>query len=137
MKSAKCSRIQGRDCHGKFAKGCSGNPAGKKKGCLSKHTRQLKELFAEHSERIAMRIIGQAESGCTASQRLLYDKFHANLRPVSEPLPPGVVATAEGILKAVSDNQITPETGKAILELVELASFEKRLQAIEQALSEK
>lgn len=129
---AKCRTNAGR-----FRKGVSGNPKGKKRGTKNKRTAWNELLIPIHDDLFGV-ICEQALEGCRASQRLLAERIWSPLRSVSLPLPLGVGTDGDAILKAVQTGTIDPDTAKILLDMLltrakisEFTDLERRIRALE------
>jgi len=80
---AKCRLNTGRDSKGKFKKGCSGNPSGKKPGTRNKRTEWIELLTPIHDDLFKV-VSKQALRGCRASQRLLFERIWPALKSTDE-----------------------------------------------------
>jgi len=130
---------------GRFQKGQSGNPAGKKRGTRNKATVMVEALMREGAEAITNAVVAAARNGDLAAARIILDRIApARKDPVIElALPPlktasDAVEAMATIMQAVSDGEISPSEATALTELVtsftrtlELIEFERRLIALE------
>src|SRR5215217_80431 len=131
----------------RFKPGQSGNPSGRPAGSRHRTTLAIEELLDGEAEKITRKAIDMALSGDTVAMRLCLDRLAPPRRdrPVPFALPKldtveDAKAAAAAILKAVADGDMTPgEAGELskLLEsytrVIEVADFEKRLEALEQA----
>ncbi len=129
-----------------FAKGVSGNPAGKPKGAQNHATRAAKALLQGNLSAIVQSLIDAALSGDVSAQKIVIDKILPNAKelPISADLPQvdnaaSLPKLSAAILQAVSTGQLTPSEGQALSTLavhharsIELADFEARLSALEE-----
>jgi hypothetical protein len=128
-----------------FAKGQSGNPAGRRKGCRNKATRAAELYLDGEAEGLVRKAVEMAYSGDTLALRLCLERTIAPRRERPEPvaLPP-VRSTADlapamgAVAAAVARGLIT--TGQAaelsavfatLLRAVEASEFDRQLRAIE------
>ena len=129
---------------GKFA---SGNP-GKPKGARHKVTRAVKELLEGQSEAITQKAIDKALEGDATALRLCLERIAPARKDstVQFDLPPindasEAAQAAQAVLQAVSEGNVTPLEGAAVMGLVEsyrrtleLTEFEQRLRDLEEKL---
>jgi hypothetical protein len=128
---------------GRWAKGSSGNPAGRKPGTGA--VTRLRQAIAGHVSGIIERLVEQALRGDAASARLLLERVCPALRPTEDavqvPLD-GETLTAQGraVLLAVSEGRLAPGQGAALLEslgtmakLIESDELAARVAALERA----
>jgi len=131
-----------------FAKGVSGNPAGRPQGSRNRAT-PLRELISDdQSDAIVNMMIKAAMDGNLTAARYLLDRL-APASPsqpimIDLPLIDTVEAGAQAIdvtLKAVGQGDITLNEAKEVIELIkdrikliETVSFEQRLLKVEQEI---
>jgi hypothetical protein len=131
---------------GKFAKGQSGNPAGKPLGARHKATLAIEALFEGEAEAIGRKVIERALEGDPTALRLAVERV-APLRRgrvTNFDLPVvkngnDVVAAIGAVLQAIAAGQLTPDEGVLIgnvLEVkrrsIELVELEARLRVLEE-----
>jgi Family of unknown function (DUF5681) len=131
----------------RFAKGQSGNAAGRPKGARNRTTMAVERLLEGEAEAIARKAVELAKNGDTVALRLVLERV-APLRrgkPVRFDLP--TIETARdvstalgGILAAAAQGELTADeaaTIAGILEIqrkaIETLEIEARLAALEQA----
>ena len=128
-----------------FAKGQSGNPAGRRRGCRNKATRAAEAYLDGEAETLARKAVELALAGNPLAMRLCLERTIAPRRERPEPvaLPPlhntADLAPAMGaVAAAVARGLIT--TGQAaelsavfatVLRAVEASEFDRQLRAIE------
>ena len=128
-----------------FAKGCSGNPAGRPAGARNKATLAAEALLDGEAEALTRRAVARALAGSDRALQLCLDRILAPRRQRAAPfaLPPirsaaDLAATLHSILSAVAEGRLT--TGEAcelshvvqtFINAIETSDFERRLQAIE------
>ena len=131
----------GRNADGTFAHGNPGRP----KGTRLKVTRAVEELLEGEAEKISRKAIDLALEGDTTALRLCLERIAPPKKdaPVEFDLPPisnasEAASAAAAILSAVSDGEITPLEGVAVMGLVEnyrrvleTSEFEQRITALE------
>lgn len=131
-----------------FAKGVSGNPAGRPQGARNRST-ALRDLISDdQSEAILNTMIKAAMDGNLTAARYLLDRVApaSHSQSIMIDLPPieTVEAGAQAIdatLKAVGQGDITLNEAKEIIELIkdrikliETVGFEQRLLKVEQEI---
>jgi hypothetical protein len=132
-----------------FKKGESGNPEGRPKGTLNKRS-QLGKLLEPYAEQLVTKAIELALNGDANALRLCMERLIPKVRseaieinlPEIDPLNPEIlVEVGARILKAVANQEITPEQGKALSELleaqrknIEIFHIETRITEVERAL---
>ena len=128
-----------------FAKGTSGNPAGRRPGVLNKATMVAQSLLDGEAEALSRKAVELALEGSIAALRLCLERVCPPRKesPVAVKLP-----TVEGvadlpkltaaILKAVGEGKLEPGQAAALASLVanhgkllELAELEQRISALE------
>jgi hypothetical protein len=128
---------------GRWQKGESGNPTGRKPGSPDRRSQLRALIQAEAPELIAM-AVKLAKAGDATALSLLLARCVAPLRPASDPISfdmaPGasLADQARSILAAIADGRIDPHTGRALVDavaavgrVVELDEIERRLTALE------
>jgi hypothetical protein len=136
-----------RTPEGQFAKGFSGNLAGRPSGCRNHATRTAEILLDGEAEALTRKAVTLALGGDASALRLCLDRVIAPRRdrPVHFDLPPiadvADVATAmAAITAAVAAGAITPGEGAEVAKVVdaylralEASDFDQRLKALEAA----
>jgi len=136
-----------RTPEGHFAKGQSGNPAGRTLGCRNQATRIAEALLDGDVEALTQKAVALALDGNAAAMRLCFDRIIAprRARPVHLDLPPivepaDVAAAMAAITAAVAEGAITPAEGAEVgmvvetyLRALEASEFDRRLKALEAA----
>jgi Family of unknown function (DUF5681) len=109
-----------------FAKGQSGNPAGKPKGARNRSTLAAEALLDGEADKLTRKAIEMALAGDVVALKLCMERIlpPRKDRPIKLPLPPVVkVDDAAGamdvILAAVADGRITPSEAVAVAGLVD------------------
>ena len=122
-----------------FAKGQSGNPAGRAFGSRNKATMAAQKLLADEAEALTE----AALAGDPTAMRLCLERILPRDRAVRFALPPirsaGDIAEAMGaVTAALADGLITPAEGQAIarivttfVETIEVSDFDQRLRMLE------
>lgn len=130
-----------------FAKGESGNPSGKQRGCRHKATRAAQELLDGEVEALTRKAVEVALAGDTTALRLCLERICPPMkeRPIQTKLKLPATITAENapqvfsiILKAVASGGLCPGEGGALQKMVQLylsateyADLEKRIGELE------
>lgn len=124
-----------------------GNP-GKPKGTRHRVTRAVEKLLGDQSEALTQKAVDLALEGDTAALRLCMERIAPPRKdsPVSFSLPSvkttkDAAKAAQAALRAVSEGEITPLEGAAVMNLVEsyrrvleLSELEGRITGLEQAI---
>lgn len=130
---------------GRWPKGTSGNPAGKRKGTRHRATLLMEKLLAADAEAVVAVVIDAARMGDMTAARIVIDRLlpPAKDRPVVIELPDtstatGCEAAQAAIVAAVAAGSVTPSEGAAISELIEArrraietSELVRRMEAIE------
>lgn len=112
---------------GKFARGQSGNPAGKIKGTLNKRT-QLAKLLEPHATELINKAVELAKNGDVNALRLCIERLLPKVKSeaISMPLSnsdftktKALLAFGAEIIRAVTNQELTPEQGKTLVEIIE------------------
>ncbi|WP_109313553.1 DUF5681 domain-containing protein [Ruegeria sp. AU67] len=129
---------------GKFA---AGNP-GRPKGSRNKYLLAVESLLEDEAEGLARKAIELALKGDTTAMRLCLERIAPPKKDsaVSFDLPlmnsaRDAAASAQAVLRAVSQGDVTPLEGAAVMNLVEgfrrvleLSEYEDRINALERAV---
>ncbi len=135
----------GRKLDGTFARGHSGNPAGKRKGSRHRTTKAVEALLEGEAEQLTRVAVTRALAGDMMALRLCMDRIAPPLkdRPVTLQLPPvrdardhaPAIAAA---LEAMAGGELTPSEAQAFVGLIEqhrksieLGELESRIAALE------
>ena len=135
----------GRDQAGRFAKGHSGNPAGKPPGCRHKATRAAEALLAGEAGALTRKAIETALQGDVAALRLCLERLlpPRKDRPIEVDLPAlkrpsDITAAMATLARAVGEGQLTPSEAQAVASLleghrkaIETEELEARIVALE------
>ncbi len=150
MKNTQDPEIARRDQAGRFARGASGNPAGRPRGARNKATRAAETLLEGQAEALTQRAIEAALEGDGAALRLCMERILPPVKRRPMELDVGPVESARDVarvnlrlLEAVAEGQIPAadardalavfEGARAVLETAELeqriADLERRIDA--------
>jgi hypothetical protein len=133
----------------KFAKGQSGNPSGKPKGCRNATTILFDELLKDNARELVEKAIEMAKDGDGPALRLCIERLAPARkdRPVWFDLPEmkeakDAVNASAAIVAAVANGDLTPmeasELGKLVdsyARTLQAVEFEERLSKLEKAIS--
>jgi hypothetical protein len=136
-------RKSGRNTDGKFAEGNRGKP----KGARHKATLAVESLLDGSTEVLTQKAVDMALEGDTTALRLCLERICPARKdvPVQFDLPimsnsREATDAAQAVLLAVSEAQITPMEGAAVMGLVEsyrrtleVTEFDARIHKLEQA----
>lgn len=106
---------------GTFAKGQSGNPAGRPRTESAK----LRAAIAEHGEEVAAVVVDAALAGDMSAAKMVLDRILPPLKAQTEqarmdgPLPETIGELAEMFTKATADGSLPLEVGLRILDAIE------------------
>ncbi len=129
-----------------FAKGKSGNPAGKPKGARHKTTIAIEALLDGEAEALTRKAIEKAKEGDMTALRLYLDRIAPPRRdrPIAFQLRPienaaqGAAAMTD-IVAAVAAGDMSPLEANDVSKIIETfmraleaSNFERRLQALEE-----
>lgn len=128
-----------------FAKGETGNPAGRPKGARNRTTLLVEQMIEGEAEALTETAIRLAKAGDASLMRALLDRLAPPLRerPVQVDLPAlaspaDAPRIAAALLERAASGELTPTEAQGLAALietfrrqVELASFEERLAALE------
>ena len=127
---------------GRWQKGQSGNPAGRKKGIPNPQARLRKMIDVEA---LVAKLHETAMKGNTRAAELLLDRALPTLRPVAEPVElPGLkdaatlTAKAERIVELAAEGKVSPDVATALLsaigtlaKAIEIDELKRRIEALE------
>lgn len=130
-----------------WKKGQSGNLAGRPPGSRNKTTIAVQALLQGQAEKLTQKAIESALEGDMAALKLCIDRIVPAIKelPLNFKIPTSVNAEdlpkiTSSLLKAVSSGEILPTEAEKISKLIsvhreaiELADFDSRLKALEQA----
>lgn len=140
---------EGNENNGQFAKGTSGNPAGRPTGSRNHATLLMEAMLEGESHELTRKAIDLGKAGNTYALRLCLDRLmpagkdrlvHFELPPIRglEDVPAAMVS----IITAISEGKITPQEGEVISRILAeharaltTQDVERRLQKLEQGTS--
>jgi uncharacterized protein DUF5681 len=128
-----------------FAKGQSGNPAGRPRGTRNRATLAMQVLIDGEAQALTRKAVELALEGNTTALRMCLDRIAPPRRERVAPLklPPvrdaaDFAATMTAIMAAAGEGAISPDEGSRLAKLVEIflrsvetRDFERRLQLLE------
>jgi hypothetical protein len=134
-----------------FARGQSGNPAGKARGTRNRVTLVCEGLMGQYAHQVTARVIERASKGDMVAARLVLERIFPPRRghPVHLKLPPigdaASVMVAQAVLvSAVAAGKLTAEEAEplssmlaAYLKIVETVDIDRRLREVESKLDRK
>jgi hypothetical protein len=134
-----------RDGRGRFARGHSGNPAGRPRGCQDYATRAARLLLEGEGEALTRKAVELALAGDPAALRLCLDRLvgPCRERAIEFTMPPirsaADLADAMGaVAEATANGVVTPREAtqlgqvvEAYVRAVEATEFDRRLRALE------
>ena len=132
----------------KFAKGQSGNPSGKPKGCRNATTILFDDLLKDNAKDLIEKAIEMAKGGDGPALRLCIDRLAPARkdRPVWFDLPEmnearDAVNASAAIVAAVAGGDLTPSEAAELSKVVDsyartlqAAEFEERISKLEKAV---
>ena len=142
---ADAEKAAGKQRGRPFARGQSGNPAGKPVGARHATTRAVEALLEGEADALTRKAVGMALGGDGPALRLCLDRIAPPRKdsPVSFALPPiksaaDTVAASSSLLDAVAAGEVTPDEAGRVMalltahrSLVETGDHEKRIEALE------
>jgi hypothetical protein len=128
-----------------FARGQSGNPAGKPRGARNKVTVAIESLMGQYGQQVAARVVKRACDGDMVAARLVLERIAPPRRgrPVRLRLPEigdaaSLMAAQAALLRAIAAGQVTPEEAEPVsamlstyLKIVETVDIDRRLSEVE------
>jgi hypothetical protein len=143
-------RLHRKNATGQFAKGSSGNPAGRPPGSRNQATLLMEALLEGEAEQLTRKAIEMAAAGDIHALRLCLERLIAprRERPIHLALPAArsaqqIAAALNAITTAIAEGQITPNEGEALANVLAMqgnvlqqGDFERRLERLEQKVAE-
>ena len=132
-----------RESSGRFKKGTSGNPVGRKVGSVDKRTR-YRRAFEDHSDALIDSVIQNALEGDTSAQKMCLDRLVPPLKSIDKRITVATSETLAGqgrnILQAITNGDLTPSEAESVFRslsaqarITELSELEQRIEALEHA----
>lgn len=127
---------------GQFAKGQSGNPAGRPRGALGKVTR-WREALSVHGDDLFKVAVEHALNGDMTALKLCLERISPPVKSTSDPVEfslhgDTLSEKAESVLTAIADGQIDVDSGRKLIgaisdlgRIIEVDSILERLEALE------
>jgi hypothetical protein len=120
---ATLTTATGRDARGRFRRGQSGNPAGKKPGTLNHATRLTLLLADDAYDRVARQLIDAATGGHLPSVRFLMERLvpKPRGRAIALDLPPGAtrVERLTALVDQMCAGEISADEAKAMIAVLD------------------
>jgi len=121
---------------GRFRKGQSGNPAGKPRGARDKRT-ALRTMLEPHRDALVTKAVELALAGDTTALRICIDRLMPALRPVDTTVDLQLTGTtlsekAEQVLHSVTNGNISPDQGGALLGAISACTKIREMEVLEQ-----
>ena len=126
-----------------WAKGQSGNPAGRKRGVPDKRQKITAGMLAG-AELVSEQVLAQALLGDMAAARLIFDRVLPTVRSQQQsvkfelPADSTPADQARAVLAAIAQGEIDPATGQSIIAaisaavgIIEATELEARIAALE------
>ena len=101
----------------KFVKGQSGNPSGRPVGITK--TTEIRQQLENSAGGVINKLVEMAEGGDIDAIKLVLERICPTLKPITQPIIIDSEKPFQGILNAVSDGNISIETGAEAMEFVE------------------
>ena len=135
---------------GRFAKGISGNPAGRPIGSRNKATIDMEQLLEGQAQKLTAKAIEQALNGNMSALRLCMERLlpPCNDRPIHLELQPvenmaQLSSAVSSVMKAIGEGSITPNEGEVLANILSVQNevlvttdIDRRLKKVEQVISE-
>lgn len=127
---------------GRWEKGESGNPGGRKPG--TGQVAKLRNSIATHIPEIITQMVSKAKEGDVQAARLLLERVIPPLKSIESNVlitfPENATLSEQGqtIIQSIADGTLTPGQGQALLSglgsqarLIEITELEERITALE------
>ena len=133
---------------GRFQKGQSGNPAGRRKGALNKVSRKVIERISERGDELLDVVLSKAMEGDLAALKLCLERLCPAQKELPLPAvnipeiktPEDLPKATEALMKAATSGSMTPSAlaamiavVKAHVEAVQTADLAERIRKLEGA----
>ena len=138
-----------RNKGGRFAKGISGNPAGKPKGTLHKATQAAMVLLDGEAEQLTRKAVELALNGDVTALRICMDRIAPSLKSTAPminldiPPPDNLTDTAKAFVYGASNGDIAPDIAAQMVSAVasvarveEMEHIKQRLESLERAIKD-
>jgi len=122
---------------GRFAKGVSGNPAGRPKQASS----LLREQLRAHGAEVVDRVIEAAIGGDMAAAKMVLDRITPALKPQAAPIAiqlpedAGLAGTARAFVDSAADGSLSPDVAaqmvQAVGSLARITEIDELMQRVE------
>lgn len=126
-----------RASKGRFAKGVSGNPAGRPKQAST----LLREQLKEHGAEVAQKVIDAALQGDMQAAKMILDRLAPPLKPVAQavqialPQDAGLAGTAKAFVDAAASGAIPSDQAAqmvgAVGQLARISEIDELLRRVE------
>ena len=139
-------RKQRKTGTGRFAKGTSGNPAGRPSGSRNQATLAMETLLEGESEQLTRKAMELALGGDINALRLCLDRLlpprkdrpiHLSLHPIKDVQQ--VSSAMSTVVEAIGDGRITPSEGEILANILDVQNnvlttgeVERRVERLEQ-----
>ena len=141
--SSKLKANPKKRANGRWAKGTSGNPAGRPAGSRNKSTLFLEELLSDQGEALIQKAIALALKGDTRALSICWDRLlpPRKERLVELPLPnitdaKSASAAMTSVVAAVAEGRITPGEAECVARVLETQTRVVELETLEQRVAE-
>lgn len=132
---------ESRDIVGRWIKGQSGNPKGRKPG-VSDWRKKYRQSLEAAAPEIIQSIISAAIRGDSTAQRICMERLVPPLKatdsPLTIPLSGGLGDQGRAVLQSIAEGEITPGEAESIFRsltaqarITELSELEKRIETLE------
>lgn len=127
---------------GSWVKGQSGNPGGAPIQERTRIANKLIEAADQHRDALAEKVVQQALNGCTASQRLLFERLGP--APIRAQTAPGVLLgiaqgsieqRLEAVLLAASKGDISSDEAKVLADTIRASTEAAAIASLEREIA--
>jgi|SRR5579871_393734 len=128
---------------GRFAKGASGNPAGRPPGSRNKASLLMEALLEDEVEQLTRKAIELAVAGDTLALRLCLDRIlpprkdrpiNLSLHPIET--MPQVCSAMSTVMAAIGDGRITPAEGETLAKILTVQTTLLKTDDLERRIEE-